>query len=234
MLENAVSQAANLETLLTLAAVSGQALRDAEAKERTSVKRRWEAQETAVLLGDDPLSWWVRGSVLRPNESEVATWVIEVSDNDVGPWIQVGVGARDSSGNSEFTWDIGAHAQVLQVDTTVGIIEARVMDATDEGPREVQVDELVQGWLPSSWHGIEESLLIWVGDVDVAGDGNVLPGAAQVHHVEDAGGYGFGTLITVDGDLEFDSCWDAHGDLLWRRGAGLDEIGRKSACVISE
>ena len=234
LLAEAVEQSAHLETLMTLPALSGQALRETPTIERSETRRAWDPVETATIIEGDVVSWWVRGSVILPPGLNIATWTIEVSTTADGPWAPVGTGARDPSGTAEFTWDVFTHTQLLAVDSSIGVIEVSVTDATDDTPREVAVEEQVQVQLPFSWHGIHEGLIIWIGDIDLVGDGVRIPGAAQVHHVEDFGGYGFGTVLRETGDVPFQSCWDAQGNLLWHLGGALDTFGAASDCIISE
>lgn len=233
LLASAVAQAATLETLAYVVGVTGEALRGQPPDERSDAVRAWDPVSTAIRLDEDSPSvvFWVRGEVAEPAGRGDLDWTIEVAPAREGPWVVAGRGAHEGLSGS-FTWEIADHAALLAPgEETPDHFAIAYTDPEPGRPRSLMVDDedLEFG---GTWDVAGEQLLTWIGPVALTPGSAGAPGAAQILHDPELGGRGTGVVVTVDGELPFDACWDANGNDVWVSGGGAPTAGDASRCEI--
>lgn len=233
LLEQAVGAAAAYDELVKAIVASGEALRTTPPDERSDVLRSWKPVDVATKIDGDSYIWSVRAEVIQPSGGDDVEWTLEVSLDGDAPWTEVGRGTHDPDGAGDFTWDLAVHAGLYGLqDEVPGVLSFDYQDAFGELVRDVTVSEDIPVGLPLQWQLVSEEVFIWVGDLTITDDELTWPGGAQVWHQEGNGGRGFGTVITGDGEQEFEICWDWDGNDVWVDGAPLTEIGQSNDCTV--
>ena len=80
---------------------------------------------------------------------------------------------------------------------------------------------------------VGENFLIWSGSLTLVDGEDPETGSAQVLHAAELGGRASGGILTVDGPVEFDICWDKNGNDRYVSGAGLPTVGTVGDCDVS-
>lgn len=232
LLLHAVEAAAELESLTLILHVSGEALRGQEPDERTDVLRRWGSVPTAATHGGQALLWWVSGSVIQPAGGGDLEWVLAVSEEDGGPWVDVGSGRHDPGGHGTVAWDLDAADAIaqLQREESLGPMELEYEELLDTGEPETRYAFPEAVGLPPSYRVQGEEILGWSGPLALTDDGAEWPGAATVR-VQQHGGRGEGGVELGGDGLAFEACWTSEGEAVWQGGdPGIESFGRESDC----
>lgn len=233
LLASAVGEAASVNGLSLLIGASGEALRGATPDERSEALRRWNKVSTAVRIDPETTAtWWVRGEVVQPVGSEGLDWTVEASADGLD-WQVVGTGLHAPEGLGTLTWEVGAHVALLGLDDEVPeTMTLDYRDATNKDLRELAIDDGSLE-LGGTWQVLGENLLIWFGNVTLIDGDDPRPGAAQVLHLPGVGGRGSGSLVTVEGEVPFDVCWDANGNDVYVEEDGTPALGFVGNCTVS-
>jgi hypothetical protein len=245
--------AATWDAWWAIAVAGGDRLRETEADEDSELTRRWEAVEVATRKAsgpmgfpDEPLALWVQAEIVLVDDEE-ASWTMGVALAADGPWTGVGSGV-DRDGEGEVTWDLSATSRSLggEPPLPLGLAMASYTDpwGRQDGLRSV---EALVSPLPETAYTFSllgDQWFTFVGQVAVTEDGAEWPAQVSVVHQEE-GGRAAGVVAVPDESagtttgasvlLEFRSCWDGDGRLIWQGGdEGIAGSGAESGCTVED
>jgi hypothetical protein len=254
VLASAKRAAATWSAWWAIATAGGDRLRETEADSDSELTRRWEAVEVATRKAGGPMGFtdevlelWVQAEIVLV-DGEEASWTMGVALSADGPWTGVGSGV-DLDGEGEVTWDLSATSRSLggEPPAPLGIATASYTDPWGRTDGLRSVEALVSP-LPETAYTFSllgDQWFTFVGQVAVTADGLEWPAQVSVLHQEE-GGRAIGlvavpevsagtTTTSTPALLEFRSCWDGSGTLVWQGGdEGIAESGTESGCPVAD
>ncbi|MCB9679546.1 MAG: hypothetical protein H6737_30855 [Alphaproteobacteria bacterium] len=226
--------AAELDEALTIVTTVGDVLRSTPPLERSDTHRTWG--ERSIAAPDDVPTdlWWIRATIVRAAPGADFTWTIEGAPSADGPWEIVGSGRHDPDGIGTVHWDFAAMGAALGVEVA-GELEADYDETGADREVAFTLPPPAGIGLPAQYHLAGRTVFGWTGELALTTDAEAWPGAAQIFLDESHAGRGHGIVQRPDGEVAFQTCWNAEGAQVFSLGdVDFPAVGAPADCPVPD